>query len=337
MFSHSMAGGLDGEISKLRHRDIRERRRAVRVLFDTDLPRALEGFVPLLNDRDPWFRSKALDAHRRWAVAMGPASLEKLAKHRSIEARRCAANLLSEFSEDVSTIALLLVEDEDLTCRRQSAAALLDGTTASLYVDRFLIAEDPYLRRLAVLSHGANKEQRRQGVDDAVQSVCEAALQSLSNNKEDLDEKAVLSLLQRGIDGGVLIDSAIQTHGEALIQLAKRAKGPTLKRLVNALKKTCHSVEDAQIKALLGSEQYIVVGRWLQGRKSAEIDALRWRLVREENIDVIERSRWIERLLGRCDEEELVDEARAFSLENHPQLLLDAAQNLSTAFDNLEP
>ena len=337
MFSNNMAGGLDGEISKLRHRDIRERRRAVRVLFDTDLPRALEGFVPLLNDRDPWFRSKALDAHRRWAVAMGPASLEKLAKHRSIEARRCAANLLSEFSEDVSTIALLLVEDEDLTCRRQSAAALLDGTTASLYVDRFLIAEDPYLRRLAVLSHGANKEQRRQGVDDAVQSVCEAALQSLSNNKEDLDEKAVLSLLQRGIDGGVLIDSAIQTHGEALIQLAKRAKGPTLKRLVNALKQTCHSVEDAQIKALLGSEQYIVVGRWLQGQKSAEIDALRWRLVREENIDVIERSRWIERLLGRCDEEELVDEARAFSLENHPQLLLDAAQNLSTAFDNLEP
>ena len=167
--------------------------------------------------------------------------------------------------------------------------------------------------------------------------MCEAALQSLSNNKEDLDEKAVLSLLQRGIDGGVLIDSAIQTHGEALIQLAKRAKGPTLKRLVNALKQTCHSVEDAQIKALLGSEQYIVVGRWLQGQKSAEIDALRWRLVREENIDVIERSRWIERLLGRCDEEELVDEARAFSLENHPQLLLDAAQNLSTAFDNLEP
>ena len=188
-----------------------------------------------------------------------------------------------------------------------------------------------------MLSHGANKEQRRQGVDDAVQSVCEAALQSLSNNKEDLDEKAVLSLLQRGIDGGVLIDSAIQTHGEALIQLAKRAKGPTLKRLVNALKQTCQSVEDAQIKALLTSKQYIVVGRWLQGQRGDEIDALRWRLVREENIDVIERSRWIERLLGRCDEEELVDEAQAFSLENHPQLLLDAAQNLSTAFDNLEP
>ena len=53
MLRPPMAGGIDGEISKLRHRDVRERRRAVRVLFDTDIPRALKGFVPLLNDKDP--------------------------------------------------------------------------------------------------------------------------------------------------------------------------------------------------------------------------------------------------------------------------------------------
>ena len=138
-----MAGGLDGEISKLRHKDVRQRRRAVRVLFDTDLPRALEGFVPLLNDRDPWFRSKALDAHRRWAPLQGPSALKVLAEHSSIEARRCAANLLSEFNEDVSEIALLMIDDEDLTCRRKSASALLDSAQASEYVERFLTSEAP--------------------------------------------------------------------------------------------------------------------------------------------------------------------------------------------------
>ncbi|MBT6640600.1 MAG: hypothetical protein HOB47_03325, partial [Euryarchaeota archaeon] len=39
-------GGLDSEIARLKHKDVRKRRRAIRVLFDTDIPRALEGFVP---------------------------------------------------------------------------------------------------------------------------------------------------------------------------------------------------------------------------------------------------------------------------------------------------
>ena len=330
-----MAGGLDGEISKLRHRDVRERRRAVRVLFDTDLPRALTGFVPLLKDKDPWFRSKALEAHRRWSVAMGPDTLRVLAKHPSIEARRCAANLLGEFEEDITAIALLLVEDEDLTCRRKSAGALLSGAEAEAFVGRFLASEDPYLRRLAISSNGATSAQRRQGLDDSSAAVCEASLQAMSDHDEALNEAAMLSLLARGIDGGTLIDSAIKNPGQALVELAQRAKGPTMKRLVSALKKACESQDDAQIQCLLDAKQHTVVGRWLQGKRGSSADELRWRLLRTASIDQIERSRWIERLLGRCDEEDLVAEARDFVTEDHPQLLLDAAQNLSTAFDKL--
>ena len=66
------------------------------------------------------------------------------------------------------------------------------------------------------------------------------------------------------------------------------------------------------------------------------MDELRWRLLRESSVDSIERSRWLERLLGRCSEENLVTEARVFATEDHPDLLLDAAHNLSTAFDKLE-
>ena len=336
MLRPSMAGGIDGEISKLRHRDVRERRRAVRVLFDTDIPRALKGFVPLLNDKDPWFRSKALDAHRRWAVAMGPEALESLAKHRSIEARRCAANLLGDYKEDVSKIALMLVEDEDLTCKRQSAAALLASERASEHVGKFLSDEDPYLRRLAVASHGASESNRRDGLLDQHASVCEAAVHALTRNGEALDEASVLRLLKLNIEGTALIDAAIELDGPALIELAKHAKGPALKHLVKALRAACTSIDDSQIKTLLKAEQYVVLGRWLQGQRSEEMDQLRWRLLRESSVDSIERSRWLERLLGRCSEENLVTEARVFATEDHPNLLLDAAHNLSTAFDKLE-
>ena len=105
---------------------------------------------------------------------------------------------------------------------------------------------------------------------------------------------------------------------------------------MSALKGECTSCEDPQIVALLDAEQYVLLGRWLQGKKGSEFDDLRWRLLREESIDAIERSRWIERLLGRCGEEELILEARRFSSEDHAQLLLDAAENLSTAFDKLD-
>jgi HEAT repeat protein len=330
-----MAGGLDGEISKLRHKDVRQRRRAVRVLFDTDLPRALDGFIPLLDDKDPWFRSKALDAHRRWAPSIGPSALDKLARHRSIEARRCAANLLSEFKEGVSEIAMILVEDADLTCRRKSAAALLGGPDSEDYVDRFLSAEDPYLRRLAVTSKGATAEQRLAGLKDGTATVSEAALQAMTQKEESLDEASLIALLERGINGATLIDSAVKNNGAALINISQTATGQTMKLLVQALKGTCNSTSDPQIRALLDAKQFIAVGRWLQGKRGVEHDALRWKLVREPSIDQIERSRWIERLLGRCDEDVLVDDARVFLQEDHPQLLLEAAQNLSTAFDKL--
>ena len=330
-----MAGGLDGEISKLRHKDVRQRRRAVRVLFDTDLPRALDGFVPLLDDRDPWFRSKALDAHRRWAPSLGPSALKTLANHRSIEAKRCAANLLSEFKEDVTEVALLLVDDEDLTCRRKSAAALLNGPSAKTYVERFFASEDAYLRRLAALSSGADAALRRKGIEDTNASVCEAALQAMEERGEPLDEAALVLLMERGINGSALIQSAIDNHGDALVTFAQSVKGPTLKKLVGALREQCTSVDDAPIETLLAAKEYIVIGRWLQGMRNMELDQLRWKLIRDSTIDQIERSRWIERLLGRCDELPLVEEARLFISEEHPELLIEAAQNLSTAYDKL--
>ena len=58
-------------MNRLTHRDIRTRRRAVRDLYEHDRPEALEGFVTLLNDDDPWFVAKAIDAHRKWAPMVG--------------------------------------------------------------------------------------------------------------------------------------------------------------------------------------------------------------------------------------------------------------------------
>ena len=332
----SMArGGLDGEIARLKHKDVRQRRRAIRVLFDTDIPRALDGFVPLLNDKDAWFRSKALEAHRKWAPKQGVESLRTLATHSWIDARRCAANLLGEFSQDTSEIALLLIEDEDLTCTRKAAEALLKGEDTERYAEQFRNHKDSALRRMAVLSEGADAKHRSVALHDEKNSVCEAALQAIIDNGETLSEKDMKEILTRGLNSISLLPSAVQNSGEVLVEIARSADGQTMKALVKELRSQCESLQDDAVQLLLKHELYVVAGRWMQGKKGEDIDALRWNIIRNESVDVIERARLLERLIGRCGEVQIAEENRLFLAECRDDLLRITAENLSTASTEL--
>ena len=68
-FPANMANDIGKAMARLKHRDIRTRRRAVRTLFEHDDPSVLEAFKPLLDDNDTWFVSKALDAYRMWGFS----------------------------------------------------------------------------------------------------------------------------------------------------------------------------------------------------------------------------------------------------------------------------
>ena len=57
---------LQQHAARLTHRDVRQRRRAVRKLFELDDPAALVHFKPLLDSDDGWTHAKAADAYRRW-------------------------------------------------------------------------------------------------------------------------------------------------------------------------------------------------------------------------------------------------------------------------------
>ena len=50
----------------------------------------------------------------------------------------------------------------------------------------------------------------------------------------------------------------------------------------------------------------------MQGLKSPEIDALRWEIIGNSKVDSIERSRLLERLIGRSGEPEIAQKVRNF-------------------------
>ena len=328
-------GGLDSEIARLKHRDVRKRRRAIRVLFDTDIPRALEGFVPLLKDKDPWFRAKALEAHRKWAPKQGIETLRVLAEHPWLDARRCAANLLGEFTEDTTDIALLLIEDEDLTCQRKAAEALLKGRDAANHIERFLNHQDSGLRRLAILCSAATSDHRTSALSDENNSVREAALHAAVENGETLTESSMSEALERGIKVSPLLSSAVHNAGNVLLDISDNISGSNMNDLVKELRNQCSALEDKPIQVLMEHERYTVLGRWLQGKKSEDFDALRWEIIRNDSVNSIERARLLERLIGRCGEPDIARENRVFLEACTDDLLRVTAENLSTASTEL--
>ena len=142
-------------------------------------------------------------------------------------------------------------------------------------------------------------------------------------------------ILTRGLNSISLLPSAVQNSGEVLVEIARSADGQTMKALVKELRSQCESLQDDAVQLLLKHELYVVAGRWMQGKKSEDIDALRWNIIRNESVDVIERARLLERLIGRCGEVQIAEENRLFLAECSDDLLRITAENLSTASTEL--
>ena len=84
------------------------------------------------------------------------------------------------------------------------------------------------------------------------------------------------------------------------------------------------------IACLLNANMVRPVARWVL-RKGPDEDELRWSLIENENLDVIERSKLLERLIGRAHEPDVQAKVNSFILTSPPELLMVACENLSTA------
>ena len=66
-------------MSRLSDKDVRQRRIAVRKLFELNDAAALPAFIPLLDDDSEWFRARAANAVRRWLGSEHGGELDSMA------------------------------------------------------------------------------------------------------------------------------------------------------------------------------------------------------------------------------------------------------------------
>jgi HEAT repeat protein len=324
-----MANDIGRAMARLKHRDIRTRRRAVRTLFEHDDPNVLEAFKPLLDDEDGWFVSKALDAYRQWAVHAGPSAVSTLLEHRSLEVRRAGANLLFSLGEPAKDLALSALLDKDSVVQKKAARALLTIDESEI-ADRLFNHPNDAVRLLGMKHPSLSHDHLKAALHDGHDGVRSAALDSVLRQGVEVDMESLIPFLQANLQTVSILAWVGQHAPDRLNEFTPHLNRQHLKSLSDHLRENAKSSDDAFLSSLLESGMLEPVARWVL-RQGASEDELRWQLIKDERLDIIERSKLLERLIGRANEPSVIEQAKALLDSTDEELLKVACENLSTA------
>ena len=330
-----MANDISRAMTRLKHRDIRTRRRAVRTLFEHDDPSVLDAFKALLDDEDGWFVSKALDAYRMWGVVAGPDAVSTLLEHRNLDVRRAGANLLGPLGDAGLELSLRALNDGDGVVQRKAAKALLRFEELNV-AERLMNHANMAVRSTGVQHPILSGERLREALEDDHEHVREAALEVVLNQGIDLDMTAFVPFLEANQQTVNILIWVAEHRPEGLGELTARLEPHHMKAVSDHLRNHVSESEDALIQHLLSVGVLEPVARWVI-RQDASEDELRWQLINDDRLHVIERSKLLERLVGRANESDVVERAEHLMATTEDELLKVACENLSTAASELKP
>ena len=312
---------IDAEISRLSNKDIKIRRRAVRQLFEEDNPRALIGFVDLLDDSDFWFRNKSLDAHRKWAK--NPEDLVPLMKNN----KRLVGELLQRI--DAPEIAAELLDEEEHIIRSFAAKSL--AKSVDLHPT---FADDLHHSvRIVAAENSSDGSLISVLIQDKHSAVRKAAIATAVEQKLQLDEKILISGLASS-DPSLrsLIATLAVANGGKILEKACKDTNPKVKKSIADTLRNDVDMVDERIENIAKIAPDIIV-RWLKSRYDQDSSELRWSMIENNSVNPRLRSKLIEQMEGRSD----VDKQRLANLAKCNSILVNvAAKNLSASIDELE-
>ena len=321
-------------LAKLNHSDVRQRRRAVRHLFELNDPEALEGFVKLLEDPDPWFREKALEAIEKWAASKDLAVIEKLSKSRENSRRLLAARIAIRADGAGRAILETLSFDGEANIRLAAWKARISIDENS--IAEALIVDDRAVRRAVAerVSTLENVDSRiiLQLLNDDSETVRASAIGIIEADSATLDEEIANRLnelitkssgeLKARIASILLasspnqIDSWIEDSNTAFVN-----------RFSRSLRDTDWTSVEGLPEMLKSNASEMLLIRLLRGERSQSGSILRNDLLMDESRSEEMRSQLIEDLIGRPISEStlsLVEELTKSDFE----LISSSARNL---------
>ena len=330
-----MVANIQSAIAKLKHKDIRQRRRAVRILFDSDAYESVEAFSPLLDDSDVWFRNKAIEAYRRWAPKHAPHLLVQLAQSDQLDGQRCVAAVLESVKDagEAAKLARLLLDSSDDVVVRRAVHQLIDSEEATQSeLETFQDSPDHVVRAYAI-EVNTNSSNLLTSLKDAHPDVRRQAAARLLQMELTDDENTALqeAINQDDALWKLAVPIALENNLPSLLRLMTSKSNIQRKFLVQSLKDAVNEADDERLRTLIEGDCTSIVARWLVGRNDPKSDQLRLELLFHESVDSIDKSRLLERLLHRQHEPAIRELAERLISESSDELVLSAAQNLYTS------
>jgi HEAT repeat protein len=304
-------------IRQLNNKDVRQRRRAVRKLFELDDPVAIDAFIPLLNDSDEWFRGKALIAIQKWASMKDLELAEKLADSIKPEERILACRIAPKIGKSCGLILKKLSDDEEQLVKQNAWKVRLEQ-------DEHLIREAITVDESGIRILAMEKIEKMENIEDEVIKII------LTDESSRVRKKAVSLLRIRpelnhsGKYDKIIIDIAENDKNaqiDAIIMLIEsgreskviREKIPAwldqknpqmVKSIIESLKNKNWSDKSDLIAAIINSSNDKLISGILRRNNSIEANKIRKDILLDENNSDILRARIIEDLFGKNQNDE---------------------------------
>jgi HEAT repeat protein len=288
---------LRHELERLKHKDVRQRRMAVRRLFEIDDPAALATFIKMLDADDEWFVEKAIDAIRNWVDGSNRKVIVSLSVRSEVRLRLLAAELSPRIgSEALPILSTLCSDSNSSVCREAWRARLkIDSGTIPVAIE----SEDHTIRKMAI-SHSGDTEILEKMLSDTHPRVREAALDQMiiiRHSPEVVDELLRSSLRLKAAT--LRFPSLIETQQTSIISSLCDDPEPALRKVIA---KHLDQVDwfgwpDVYLAVKESKDPYLLP-RLLRSRKEPKANEMKLDLLK--NGDDRSRSRMLEYLHGRA-------------------------------------
>ena len=287
---------LQLELERLKHKDVRQRRMAVRRLFEHNDSAALSAFLDLLDSDDEWFVEKAVDAIRRWVDAEHRKVVVQLSIRKEERLRLLAAEIATRLGSESLPILSTLCTDESDAVRREAWRSRLTVDSGTIPVA--IESEDHIVRKMAVANSG-DVEFLENMLQDSHPRVREDSLEQMvqGGHIPSTVEGVQDQRLRQKWAKLKLPEMIASNDEESISKLCLNPTASMRKIIADSLDQVDWFDWTSVVDAVKESEDPLLLPRLLRSKRGPIADELRLELLND--ADDMARVRVLEHLHGR--------------------------------------
>ena len=323
---------LQNELARLKHKDIRQRRMAVRRLFEIDDSAALSAFLGFLDEDDEWFQDKAIAAIRRWVNSPHRKVVVSLSIRKENRLRILAAELSTRLGSEGLTILSTLCEDEDSGVYREAWRARLHIDPGSIPVA--ILHEDYVIRKMAIRNSG-DTQLIANMLGDPSSFVRETAVNQLNTLGAHIDTFGEHIFGSHSLEiARMCLPALLESEDTEKISRLCRNPEPEMRKILGDSLESVDWMEWSDVvDAAMDSTDPYLLPRLLRSRREESADDLRVILLNQGRPE--SKVRVLEHLHGRLVSES-VRKILPILMSDSDPLISQTATSLLSDYEDLE-